>query len=168
MMSSIREVLTTLRESNRVRIHPPAGQPKWPTGVVPPQEVAEFYALCGGIEFLDDEDQKYARYRILAPSKVTDIGTATCLEAATEPPLSEWFAIGEDDNSESAAIDVAPQRSGQCYDVFHETWADPASASIVATSFAEFLERLFRRGKAYWFDDDFVAEYFSDDTSEEE
>lgn len=167
-MSTIRTIITTFRESNRVRIHPPAGQPEWPTGVVPPREVTEFYDLCGGVDFRDEEAQEYARYRILPPSEVTDIGTATCLEAATEQPLSEWFAIGADDNSENAAVDVAPQRSGQCYDVFHETWADANSASIVAKSFAEFLERLFRSGKAYWFDDGFVAEYFNAGTSEEE
>jgi cell wall assembly regulator SMI1 len=159
-MPDIRTILTIFRGSDRVVVHPPAGQPQWTSGVVPPSEVTEFYEICGGVEFLDSVHKKYADYRIVKPSKVTDIGTATCLEAAAEPPLSEWFAIGEDDNGEHAAVDLNPHRSGQCYDVFHETYFDPASARIVAGTFSEFLQRLFERGKSYWFDDGFVSRYF--------
>lgn len=161
-MPDIRTLLTIFRGSNRVLVHPPAGQPRWPPGVVSPSEVTEFYELCGGVEFLDPKHKDYADYRIMKPSEVTDIGTTTCLEAATEPPLSEWFAIGEDDNGEHAAVDVSPRRSGQCYDVFHETYWDPASARIVAVTFSEFLEKLFERGKSYWFDEGFVSRYFGD------
>jgi antitoxin YokJ len=159
-MVDIRTILTTFRRSDRLIVHLPAGQPQWPSGIVPPHEVTEFYDICGGVEFLDPEHKKYADYRILSPSKVADIGTATCLEAAIERPLSEWFAIGEDDNGEHAAVDVNPYRSGQCYDVFHETYSDPSSARIVAATFSEFLQRLFARGKSYWFDDDFVSRCF--------
>lgn len=165
---NLREVLAALQQSDRVRMQPPAGQPDWPPGVVPPRDVTQFYDFCGGVEFLDTEDPDFVRYRILPPAEVTDIGTATCLEAATEPPLSEWFVISADDNSEHAAIDVAPARSGQCYDVFHETFADPESAQIVAESFSVFLHKLFVRGRAYWFDEDFDGEYFPGDSLAEE
>src|SRR5262249_38217969 len=105
---------------------------------------------------------KFADYRILKPSAVVNIGTAICNEAATDSPLNAWFAIGEDDNGEHSAIDLAPAHHGRCYDVFHETYWDPNSATIVADSLAQFLERLLQRGKAYWFDKGFKREYFSE------
>jgi hypothetical protein len=64
----------------------------------------------------------------------------------------------------SAAIDLHPSRSGQCYDVFHETYDDPAYARIVAATFEEFLAKLFERGKSYWFDEGFVSRYFDGGT----
>jgi hypothetical protein len=163
-MTPIERIIQTLCGSYRVRVHPPTTQPELPAQFPPPQKLVEFYGLCGGVDFLDPEDRGYARYRILPPQKVVDIGTATCRDPATEPPLNAWFVVGEDDNGEHAAIDLHPSRSGQCYDVFHETYDDPAYARIVAATFEEFLARLFERGRSYWFDDGFVSRYFDGGT----
>ena len=46
---------------------------------------------------------------------------------------------------------------GCCYDVFHETFSDPYSARVVALSFTELVERLFVRGRSYWFGEGFEA-----------
>jgi len=161
-MTDIERIIGRLRESDLVRIHPPAGQPVFPEGIEAPNELTEFYSLCGGVDFLHAKSRSYAEYRVLPPAEVVDIGTATCLEAATELPLSCWFAVGEDDNGEHAAIDLHRSRLGQCYDVFHESFWDPASATIIAATFAEFLEKLFARGKSYWFDDGFEGRFFED------
>ena len=128
-----------------------------------PAELVEFYTLCGGVHFLDPENG-FTDYRIMPPEEVVDIGDATCGEPAIEPPLSLWFAIGADDNSEHVAIDLHPLRLGRCYDVFHETYDEPESATVVASSFAELLERIYDRGRAYWFDEDFKSVYYANST----
>jgi antitoxin YokJ len=155
-MTKIDDLIRRMQQSPRCRVLPPAGQPKLPEPFALPPELARFYELCGGVEFLEEDHGPYSRYRIVAPAEVVDICMATVGDAELrEPPLDGWFAVGEDDNSEHVAIELNEDGYGRCYDVFHETFSDPYSARIVALSFIELVERLFARGRSYWFDDGF-------------
>jgi antitoxin YokJ len=164
-MSDISTILTEFKSSANVVVRPPSGQPKWSPRVAPPDEVAEFYTLCGGVDFVEADDKTYARYRVLRPEEVEPIGGSIKLPFPVDPPVKHWYAIAVDDNDEHAAVDVHPNRSGQCYDVFHETFFEASSARIVAATFAEFLWRLYESGGPYWFKDDFVSRYFGSPAS---
>jgi hypothetical protein len=157
-MTTIDELLQRMRQSPRCRVLAPVGQPKLPAPFALPPEVTRFFELCGGVEFFEKDHGPRSRYRIVSPAEVVDICLATVGDDTyREPPLDGWFAVGEDDNSEHVAIDLNEDGYGRCYDVFHETYADPHGARVVALSFAELVERLFARGRSYWFDDGFEA-----------
>lgn len=152
----IADLIGQMQKSARCRVLTPSGQPKLPEPFKLPMEVARFYELCSGVEFLDQDHGSYARYRIVAPSKMLDICMATVGDGGfREPPLDGWFVVGEDDNSEHVAIELNHDGYGRCYDVFHETFSDPYSARVIALTFTELVERLFARGRSYWFDDGF-------------
>jgi hypothetical protein len=152
---TIDNLIRRMQGSPRCRLLPPVGQPKLPKPFELPTEVTRFYALCGGVEFFEKDHGPRSRYRIVSPAEVVDICMATVGDAEfREPPLDGWFAVGEDDNSEHVAIDLNDDdRYGRCYDVFHETFCDPYSARVIALSFTEWVERLFARGRSYWFEE---------------
>jgi hypothetical protein len=159
-MTAIGDIIAEFRSSPRVRVLPPSGAVTLPAGLTLPPDLSEFYTLCGGVQFLDPTADNYPDYRILPPDKVVNIGTATCLEPSAELPLSAWYTVGEDDNGDHVVVDLHTTSGGRCYDVFHETFAMPEYANVVADSFLELLQRVYRRGKAYWFDDGFRHEPF--------
>ncbi len=155
MASPIDLLFQRMQTSPRCRLLPSVGQPNLPIHFSLPPEVVRFYELCGGVEFLEKDHARRGRYRIVAPHEVVDIGMAAVEDSDQEPPLDGWFVVGCDDNSEHAVVDLNPMGYGRCYDVFHETFSNPVYSRIVALSFAEFVERLFVRGRSYWFDEGF-------------
>lgn len=157
-MTTIDDLIRLMQQSPRCRLVPAVGQPALPEPFTLPPEVQRFYALCGGVEFFEQDGGPRSRFRIVGPAEVVDICMATVGDAEfREPPLDGWFVVGEDDNSEHVAIELNKDGYGRCYDVFHETFCDPYSARVIALSFTELVERLFARGRSYWFDDGFQA-----------
>ncbi len=157
-MTTIDDLIHRLRQSPRCRVLPPAGQPTLPERFALPVDGTRFYELCGGVEFFerDPDSDSVPDYRMLPPAEVLDIETATVGESEEGPPIDGWFAVGADDNGEHVVIDLNDgDARGPCYDVFHETYFRPDHAHVVALSFTELLERLFARGRAYWFDEGF-------------
>jgi hypothetical protein len=68
----------------------------------------------------------------------------------------DWFILGQA-GEQYITIDIAPERHGRCYDSFWDRHGLVGECSIVALSFADLLQRLWK-GKGdywYWLADDF-------------
>ncbi|QOV90212.1 SMI1/KNR4 family protein [Humisphaera borealis] len=155
-MSTIEDIVRRAKVNPLCHLLPPAGAPNIPKPFKLPTEVTRFYDLCGGIGLLDKVGDPYPRYQIVAPSEVVNVCMATIGdEYYLEPPLDGWFGIGKPDGSDAVVVDLNEDGYGRCYDVFHETFADPNAAKVIALTFTEFLENLLRLGRNHWLKEDF-------------
>lgn len=159
-------IIERIRADVRCRLLAPVGSPTVPKSFQLPAEVLRFYERCGGLELFEKEVDRRPLYRVLPPAEVCDVCMAVVADYTyREPPLDGWFAIGSDDGSDAVVIDLNESTYGRCYDIFHETYADPFSARIVALTFEEFLERLIAGGR-YWFDEHFRSYgYYGQDST---
>ena len=74
---------------------------------------------------------------------------------------NNWFIIA-DDNPQFITIDLFKERLGKCYDSFWDRYGVVGEQPIIANSFTELLEQLFKGkgGYYYWLQDNF--EYIGD------
>jgi hypothetical protein len=116
-----------------------------------PAELVEFYSLCGGMTlFAGTPDE----VRIHGPdASVGEAGdgaeiSANAFLGANEEVIGcaypddishTWYMLARS-GLERASIDCSPVRAGRCYDSFWDCHGVAGSCSIIARSFAEFLE----------------------------
>ena len=65
---------------------------------------------------------------------------------------NDWFLIASSEQlSQYISIDLADRNFGYCYDSFLETHANPDDSPIIAKSFTELLERLYKSNGDNWY-----------------
>jgi antitoxin YokJ len=155
----IADLLRTLQSSvPNCRILPAVGLPGLPAGHLLPDDLREFYHLCGGVFVREHSGFPLfivSPVRLVPANPVIMVGLSdTQLVRWAEDLSSSWFILAEGENATYVTIDLSPQRLGQCYDSFWDR--HPDNSPIIATSFGDFLERLVEaRGRYYWDLDDF-------------
>lgn len=135
-------------------VRPSGGRPCIKPPLRLPDDLARFYELCGGAELFLSQD---CGITISPPDRLIPSNIVIFGEQYPDDITSAWFTIGVTPDSDHVSIDLSPDRSGRCYDSFHETHGIIDSSTITATSFTELLERLLgsRGGYWYWLLDDF-------------
>jgi hypothetical protein len=98
-------------------------------------------------------------YRIVPPHDLAQVNYAVVGEWAEEDsPEGSMYALVDLLDSNFVAIDLAPQRCGLMYDVFHETVGSLRRYKIIAQSFTEFLSGAANaHGRHWWLDPYFVG-----------
>ncbi|MEJ5055313.1 SMI1/KNR4 family protein [Sphingobacterium sp. MYb382] len=73
---------------------------------------------------------------------------------------NNWYLIAEsEEQSQYISIDLGEHNNGYCYDSFLDIHATPGESNIIAKSFTELLEQLYKsKGKTwYWTESDFQS-----------
>ena len=155
-MSDLRDLLDAIEKTPGCAVLPPAGQPSLRPGCSLPPDLQEFYDLAGGVTLFNVGG--WAN-RIVAPKRFVQADEVLYGKNENGLPEGAWYAIADVQDGNYLLIDLHPSRAGRCYDAFHETYREPGYMKVVALSFTEMLERLYRHGsnQSYWLEEHFIS-----------
>lgn len=152
----IKRIVQQIEEFNNCIISPPTGLPRLDGNHILPEDVKEFYRICGGIKLFEDED---FGVDIVSPEEFILANPVIVNELCEYDISSNWYIIADDRNGDYLTIDLHRDRLGRCYDSHWDTHAVAGSCAIIANSFTELLSNLVKtRGQGttwYWDEDDF-------------
>ena len=154
-MIDLSYLLDKIRVKPHCSVRQAQGLPLVAHGHVLPNDVIEFYNLCGGISLFDNSAYSM---EIVAPDQfvlanpVIFIGvTEDQLRASMNDISWSWYIVGKGKNRQFLTIDLANNRLGRCYDSFWDSHAMPGYSPIIAQSFTELLLRLYANNGDHWF-----------------
>jgi len=153
---SLENLLHRMQATPGCKIYPPTGLPVIGELHRLPDDLRDFYQLCGGISLSEN-----------TPYSVTIVPPGKCVlanpmilgeEVAEQVRRTErddiswsWYSIAVYGNGDYITIDLDHKRSGRCYDSFHETHALRGDTPIVSTSFTELVRSLYESRGQYWY-----------------
>lgn len=148
-MSYISDLLRKISHLPDCRVLPLQGTPKVEEPYSLPNDLREFYSLCGGVELFMTQDYPYT---IVPPNEFTRANPVIIGELWPDwedDISSAWFIIAKDPEHQYLSIDLDPSRFGRCYDSFTGRHANPGDCPIIAFSFSDLLQRLVDNGGSY-------------------
>lgn len=123
-----------------------------------PDDVKEFYSLCGGMTLF--EDSPYS-VRIVSPDEMKpadpvivgeEIIRGEIEKGTYENAISkDWYIIADLGNSDYIVIDMNENRKGRCYSALWDSYPSQEDTPVIAMSFTELIERLVENNGDYWF-----------------
>ena len=154
-------LLDQIRNSKDCVVLPSSGLPKINRVHSLPKDVEEFCSECGGIKFFTSSDYSI---EIVTPEEMK-LSNPMILPEGWEADVpdddisNDWYIVAKAGPEQSISIDLNEERIGKSYDSFWDIHASPGQSGIVATSFTELLEDIFKSRGKYWFwlADDFVS-----------
>mgnify|MGYP003940833723 CR=1 FL=1 len=151
----IKKLITKIKTSNDCIVYAPCGIPSTGQEHILPDDLKEFYNICGGITFYSGSDNVLT---IVPPSEFKLANPIIVGELCEDDISSNWYIIGKY-GSDYITIDLDKNRLGKCYDSFWDRHGIPGECMIIATSFTDLIERLISSdGKLwYWLRDDFIS-----------
>ncbi|GHO79377.1 SMI1/KNR4 family protein [Ktedonobacter sp. SOSP1-85] len=161
-MLSIQELVEKIRITPDCFVATPCGLPQISKEHQCPDDVREFYEICGGVSLFVNAE--VYRVSIVPPAEVilanpVIVGSRNYSEEALKDISWSWYTIAKDDNNEYLTIDFSKQRLGRCYNSFFDVHAVAGSCPIIARSFTELLNYLYegQGDDPYWELPDFVS-----------
>jgi antitoxin YokJ len=152
VMAMMAELLVRISATSGCLVHRAAGFPEVLPEYVIPNDLREFYGLCGGVALFLEADYLVT---ISAPHELVLSNPAIRRNRAIdigEVDISDsWHVIGRSGEEEYFSIDLAPDRLGRCYDSLPEIHAVAGSSAIIATSFTDLLERFLANHGEHWY-----------------
>jgi hypothetical protein len=152
----IEGVISLIAGTPSCTILPPAGNPVISTHHTLPEDVREFYALCGGVRLFEESP---FRTLVSTPAELQLANPIIVGGIFEEDISSSWYIVASDgSDSRKMTIDLSPERLGRCYDSFWDRHAVAGSSLIIALSFTEFLHRsvTYNGSGYYWWDKTFT------------
>ncbi|WP_421034254.1 SMI1/KNR4 family protein [Mitsuaria sp. CC2] len=137
-------------------VHSPVGWPKRVTGLELSSELADFYSLCGGLCLFN---KSLFPFEIVGPAEFEPANLAILGLGPQDDRSDYWYIVATSGADQFVSIDLHPERMGRCYDSYIDRHAVAGSCSVVATSFADFLEKTIAYGGRglYWLDPQFES-----------
>jgi hypothetical protein len=141
------------------QVLPPSGTPSTPMRL--PDDLAQFYALCGGVRFVGWAPE----IAIVGPARLVPADPVILGEDSGDPLPRGCHVVAESDTGTAAeriTIDLDLARLGRCYYSFWDSYPSRGSMGIVALSFTELVGRLLdfegENGELfpYWMAEDFT------------
>jgi hypothetical protein len=157
---SMAGLLDEARSREDALVLPPEGTPSTPTPL--PDDLARFYALCGGMRFIGWAPE----IAIVRPLRIVPADPVILGEDSGDPLPRSCYVIAESHEGTAAeriTIDLDPARLGRCYYSFWDSYPSRGSMGVVAFGFTELLGRLLEfpgedgERVPYWLAHDFVA-----------
>lgn len=142
------ETVQAIRSTLDCQVFPPAGLPEIGLPHVLPNDLREFYEVCGGLRLF--QSAGYPVF-IVSPNKLILANPVIVGDVYEDDISSDWYIIADDGNGDYFTIDLNSERLGRCYDSSHETHALPGETPIVALSFTDFLARMLANKGQYWY-----------------
>ena len=152
-MNTIKSLVDNVSKLSNCKIHPSCGLPRIEECHLIPDDIFEFYEICGGIDlFLDAEFS----ISIVCPDRFQLANPVIIGEKVEDDISSSWYIIAFD-NSDYLTIDLNKERLERCYDSFWDSHGLIGECPIIAMSFTDLLTRLIiNKGQRwYWLQDDF-------------
>ncbi|MCM3490000.1 SMI1/KNR4 family protein [Alkalihalophilus marmarensis] len=148
-MEKIKKLLTQIKNLPGCRVLEPNGLPSIDEAShVFPEDIKEFYTLCGGVILIEHEE--YPTF-VVPPDKFVLANPIIIGELCEEDISSNWYIICNDGKDEYLTIDLAKERLGRCYDSFFDRHGLVGETQMIATSFTDLLERLVENKGQYWY-----------------
>lgn len=151
---TVKELLEKIGNDPECEVLPPKGVPECVENCRLPDDVREFYELCGGAVLFRSADYPLE----IAGSEDFQLANPVIVgELCPEDISSQWYIVVSDLEGDYLTIDLSEERNGRCYDSFWDRHGVVGSCPIIAKSFTELLSRLYEmRGEyLYWAEDDF-------------
>ncbi len=156
-LDDLSALIEEIRKTDGCEVYPPNGLPTVAgEDHRPPDDVMEFYTLCGGMGLYLTSD--YPIYLVPAEDFVS--ANPVIVGDSCPDDISDWWYLAADDRSgQYITIDLSPERAGRCYDSFWDRHGLVGDCPVIAKSFTELLYRLFHNGgdSWYWLRDDFAS-----------
>ncbi|MED2011232.1 MULTISPECIES: SMI1/KNR4 family protein [Brevibacillus] len=152
----ISQLTTIIKTLPNCIVHPSQGLPEIKGYHDLPNDVREFYTLCGGVSLFQNADYPV---NIVSPQEFILANLVIVGDLCEEDISSNWYIIANDGKGEYLTIDLSQERLGKCYDSFFDRHGVVGESQVIALSFTEFLERLVesRGGYWYWLQEDFIS-----------
>jgi hypothetical protein len=149
------EILDAVRKTRDCSVLPPIGIPTVGSKYSLPEDVSLFYSACGGALLYEQSEFPAL---IVPPDHVVPANPIIVGEECEDDISAAWHIIVDDLKGNYLTVDLSPPRLGRCYDSFFDRHAVRGSCPIIARSFSELFERLWRNGGKhwYWLEPDFV------------
>src|SRR4051812_8496035 len=144
----ILQLLEIISKDANCKVFPSVGKPELPNNIQLPQDLAQFYELCGGVYLF--ETKEYA-IKIVEPEKFVRANPIIILEEGADDNSFDWFIIAHDLSSQYITIDLSEEKKGRCYDSFWEIHASMGNQPIIARSFTQLLANLYENKGQYWY-----------------
>ncbi|MEC0127796.1 MULTISPECIES: SMI1/KNR4 family protein [Paenibacillus] len=152
----IKTIVKQIEQFDDCMISPPIGLPRLSENHILPEDVKEFYQICGGIKLFEGKD---FGVDIVSPEKFVLANPVIVNELCEYDISSNWYIIADDRNGDFLTIDLHKDRLGRCYDSHWDTHAVAGSCAIISNSFTELLSNLVEtKGQGttwFWDEDDF-------------
>ncbi|WP_394903571.1 SMI1/KNR4 family protein [Clostridium butyricum] len=151
---NINDVVNKIKKDTNCIVSKEEGLPKLQNNHILPDDLTKFYQLCGGISLFKGSEYEM---NILPPGKFLLANPIIVGELCEDDISSEWYTICEDSDGNFITIDLNKNRIGKCYDSFWDRHGVVGECSIIANSFLELLDKLYKnKGTSlFWLDDDF-------------
>ena len=145
----LKEIINQLKISPNFTVTEPCGYPDIQNGYILPDDIKEFYSICGGlicytqhggfpIEILHPSDVKLSNVVLLGKRYDEDIS-------------SSWYLIADAKDGNFISIDFDPARLGRCYESFEYSHAVANNCPVIALSFTELLNSIYKYTGDYFF-----------------
>ncbi|MBR8275295.1 SMI1/KNR4 family protein [Burkholderia cenocepacia] len=152
-MRSIKEIVEIIRSDGRCQVLPASGKlPQLPhADMAYPNDMVEFYNLCGGV-ILFRPGKDNVSFKILPAGDVLQTNMIIVGDPCEDDISFSWYAICKTDSGDYISIDTSRERSGRCYDSNFEVHGVVGSCPIIALSFSELLDELYKSSGAdiFW------------------
>lgn len=153
---SVRDIIEKIKGIPDCLVLPPSGTPNIEDHLVLPEDVLEFYQLCGGIHLF-----QHAAYRvnIVQPQDFVLANPVIVGERCEEDISANWYIVATDGNGDYLTVDLELSRMGKCYDSFWDSHGVVGECRVIAFSFLELIERLIQNKGEYWYwlEENFVS-----------
>jgi len=154
-MIDIAELIRIAQSTPSCLVLSPSGLPTVREPHVLPNDLKDFYHLCGGVILYS---QSAYTIKIVSPNDFA-LANPKIFESFSREELAEskediswsWYIVAEGENSQYITIDLDPTRLGRCYDSFWDSYAMAGSSPIVARSFTELLNNLIANKGQHWY-----------------
>lgn len=147
-MSDVHDLLEVARRVPGCVVDPPRGLPTVREGERVPDDLLEFYRLCGGARLF--ENRAYP-IRLVEPDGFVRANPVIVGRECPDDISDAWYIVARGGAEEAISIDCSPERLGRCYDSFWDRHGVAGDCSIVALSFTELLRRLLSGEGEYWY-----------------
>lgn len=154
-MTDVDNLLNLIGNTADCRLLAPSGLPTIEREHFFPDDLARFYALCGGAIIYESSAYCAA---ISPPKDLVLANPVIAGERGEHDISSSWYIVAYLPDLNYITIDLSNNRLGRCYDSSLGCHANPGYCPVIAKSFLDLLANLHREGGTYWYwlEDDFA------------
>jgi antitoxin YokJ len=145
----MKQIIDQIATTSGCKVYPPEGLPQIAHNHILPEDLKEFYSICGGAS-LYWEGGNYGS-EIVKPKDFQLANPVIVGELCEYDISSTWYILARTTGNEYLTIDLSQQRLGRCYDSYFEFHGVVGSCPIIARSFSDLLSALLSGNGDYWY-----------------
>lgn len=146
---NIKEIILEFKNHKNFEVKDTCGYPTLNNGHVLPDDMKEFYSICGGIICYIEAGG--FPIEIFSPINVKQANLLLLGKEYEEDISSSWYLIADAEDGNYISIDCNSSRLGRCYESFEYSHAVAGNCPIIALSFTELLYNIFSYKGDYFF-----------------